>query len=304
MKKIILSIFLSIFCLCLVGCSTPKQPTHEQKRGEYSTNELYSMYPLYASQHKWNSKFSFNHTFKDGIFSTIESLEDIVCESLSSLFDCDFSDEYLKDNFFALFFSREEKISRESIRDASYKDFFIENGEIYVTISYIDYQEYNGDATSYYDELILIPKEWKDKINKINNFIVNYNFEYNNANIKNEYIMRYSKMNEFKDAYRTQELNKKYDDNDYKKIYMLDVYGEYNDCLVATVTYEGYEHTDEERIVNDTFEDVSITYSFYYPIYALYNSTLYSLTDAYSNGYLTINDLRSISEKCQLKQTN
>lgn len=85
---------------------------------------------------KWNSKFSFNHTFKDGIFSTIESLEDIVCESLSSLFDCDFSDEYLKDNFFALFFSREEKISRESIRDASYKDFFIENGEIYVTISY------------------------------------------------------------------------------------------------------------------------------------------------------------------------
>ena len=99
MKKIILSIFLSIFCLYLVGCSTPKQPTHEQKRGEYSTNELDSMYPLYASQSKWNSKFSFNHTFNDGIFSTIESLEDIVCESLSSLFDCDFSDEYLKDNF-------------------------------------------------------------------------------------------------------------------------------------------------------------------------------------------------------------
>ena len=57
------------------------------------------MYTLYASQSKWNSKFSFNHTFNDGIFSTIESLEDIVCESLSSLFDCDFSDEYLKDNF-------------------------------------------------------------------------------------------------------------------------------------------------------------------------------------------------------------
>ena len=55
MKKIILSIFLSIFCLYLVGCSTPKQPTHEQKRGEYSTNELYSMYPLYASQSKWFS---------------------------------------------------------------------------------------------------------------------------------------------------------------------------------------------------------------------------------------------------------
>ena len=50
---------------------------------------------------------------------------------------------------------------------------------------------------------------------------------------------------------------------------MLDVYGVYNDCLVATVTYEGYEHADEERIVTDTFEDVSIIYSFYYHICSL-----------------------------------
>lgn len=83
MKKIILSIFLSIFCLYLVGCSTPKQPTHEQKRGEYSTNELYSMYPLYASQSKWNSKFSFNHTFKDG--KLLKSIQMNICDFISEI---------------------------------------------------------------------------------------------------------------------------------------------------------------------------------------------------------------------------
>ena len=104
-------------------------------------------------------------------------------------------------------------------------------------------------------------------------------------------------MQEFKETFRKQVLDNKYDDQMYREIYMLDVYGEYNNCLVATVTYDGYVHTDEEATVTDIFGDVTITYSQYYPIYAYYNSKLYSLTEAYNKGYLTIDNLRDISKK-------
>jgi hypothetical protein len=298
MKKILVSMFLLVFGLCLVGCvDTPNGPGSAQPVGEYDNYKLYSMYPLFVSQDQYSSKFEINHTFEDGIFSTVEDLEDIECESLSSLFDCNYSDEYLKENFVALYFERVEGMWNESLCNVSYYDLFIEKGRIYVTISYDDYENMGDAVIAHFSELILIPKEWQQKLSKTSNFAINYNVEFNNSNIKNKYIMRYSKMSEFKGAFRNQILNIKYDDQMYREIYMFDVYGEYGDCLVATVTWDGYVHTDEALTVTDNFEDVSITYDLHYPIYVCYNARIYSLAEAYNNGYLTIDDIRNIAEK-------
>lgn len=298
MKKILVSMFLLVFGLCLVGCvDTPNGPGSEQPVGEYDDDRLYSMYPFFVSQDQYGSKFEINHTFETGIFSTVEVLEDIKCESLSSLFNCNFSEEYLKENFVALYFQRVEGMWNEGLCDISYYDLFIENGQIYVTISYDDYQEEGDSVISYFHELILIPKEWQQKLSKTSNFEVNYNVEFNNSNKKNKYIMRYPKMQEFKAAFRNQILNTKYDDQMYREIYMFDVYGEYNDCLVVTVTWDNYVHTDVFMPIVETFGDITIIYDACYPIYACYNSTLYSLTDAYNNGYLIIDDIRDIAGK-------
>ena len=113
-----------------------------------------------------------------------------------------------------------------------------------------------------------------------------------------DFLNKYDyKMQEFKDTFRNQILNTKYDDQMYREIYMFDVYGEYGDCLVATVTWDGYVHTDEALTVTDNFEDVSITYDLHYPIYVCYNARIYSLAEAYNNGYLTIDDIRDIARK-------
>ena len=298
MKKIFVSIFLLVFTLCLVGCvDTPNGPGSAQPLGEYDNNKLYSMYPLFVSQNQYGSKFEINHTFETGIFSTVEDLEDIKCESLSNLFNCKFSDEYLKENFVALYFQRVEGMWNEGLSDVSYYDLFIESGQIYVTISYDDYQEEGDSVISYFRELILIPKEWQQKLSKTSNFEVNYNVEFNNSNKKNKYIMRYPKMQEFKATFRNQILITKYDDQMYREIYMFDVYGEYGDCLVATVKWDGYVHTDVYIPLTETFGDISITYDAHYPIYVYYNATIYSLTEAYNNGYLTIDDIRDIAGK-------
>ena len=298
MKKILFSMFLLVFGSCLVGCvDTPNGPGSAQPLGEYDNNKLYSMYPLFVSQNQYGSKFEINHTFKTGIFSTVEDLEDIKCESLSNLFNWKFSEEYLKENFVALYFKRVEGKWNQSLSDVSYYDLFIESGQIYVTISYDDYQEEGDSVISYFHELILIPKEWQQKLSKTSNFEVNYNVEFNNLNKKNKYIMRYPKMQEFKATFRNQILNTKYDDQMYREIYMFDVYGEYGDCLVATVKWDDYVHTDVYIPLTESFGDISITYDAHYPIYVYYNAKIYSLTEAYNNGYLTIDDIRDIAGK-------
>lgn len=298
MRKVAI-VVLAFFGLLLMcsSCDKPKGPGTAEPKGEYDNSKLYSMYPLYVSQDKYGSKFEINHTFEDGIFSTVEDLEDIECESLSSLFDCNFTDEYLKENFVALYFTREESIWNESLCNVMYYDLFIENGQIYVTKSFDNYENMGDDVIAYFSELILIPKEWQQKLTLTSNFEINYNIEFNNVDIPNKYIMRYSKMQEFKTAYRKQILDQKYDDQQYREVYMLDVYGEYNDCLVSTVTYDGYVHTDEDWLITGSYGGINVTYSGYYPIYVYYQSKLYTLKEAFDNGYLSLSDIRKISNK-------
>lgn len=302
MKKILVSIFLLIFVLSMNGCiGTPNGPHTTVPYGVYDNNLMMSQYPYQVTQkiHSDKSKFEVVVPMPGVVndllypkFPDVISLDSIKCDNLQKLFNTNVSEEYLKENFKALWFIREEPITTDVLEDIVYIDFFVENFKVYVTVNY-NKSDIGGEAFSTYENLILIPNEWEEKIGISP---VNFNF-YNHIYFGTKMTMSYNKMQEFKETFRKQVLDNKYDDQMYREIYMLDVYGEYNNCLVATVTYDGYVHTDEEVTVTDIFGDVTITYSQYYPIYAYYNSKLYSLTEAYNKGYLTIDNLRDISKK-------
>lgn len=252
-------------------------------------NDFYIETPLYASE----KFFEFKIPFKTGVKSSIVELDCIVTNSLQELFDTSYSDEYLIDNYVALYFERMEPIISNQLDDISYTELFIENGEIYVTRHYNSNQFVGDSALSNYYELILIPKAWTKILKLPSNFNVNINCKFKS-------LMSYKKMIEFKDTYREQKLNNIYDDMMYREIYILDSYGEYNECLVATVTYDGYVHTDEEILLTETFRHplghyIGIVYDAHYPIWVYKDNKLYTLTEAYNKGYLTIDNLIEIS---------
>lgn len=261
----------------------------------YDIKNLYAKSPMFATQSSYgNKKFDviIKEDIEPGKIPFIIDIENINCESLQTLFNTNLSNQYLKDNYKALWFIREEPIYCDALEDITYSELFIERHIVYASIHY-NSNAVGGEAFSYYEDLILIPNEWVDEIASSK---IRFNLE-NHFYLGRNMIMSYAKMQEFKAAYRKQILDKLFDDCMYREIYMLDVYGEYNDCLVSTVTYDGYAHFDVDWTLTETFGDVTITYSGYYPIWVCYNSKLYTLTEAYNNGYLTIDDIRVIAEK-------
>lgn len=262
----------------------------------YDNKNLYAKSPMFATQEYFsdNSKFDvvIEETVEPGKIPFIIEIDDIKCESLQTLFNINLSDQYLKDNYKALWFLREEPIHCDALEDITYKELFVERHIVYVSV-YYNSNGVGGEAFSYYEDLILIPNEWVDEIYSTE---IVFNLE-NHFYLGRNIIMSYSKMQEFKNAYRKGILDKLFDDQMYREIYMFDIYGEYNDCLVATAFYEGYVHTDDVRTVTDVFGDISITYSLHYPIWVCYNSKLYTLKEAYNNGYLAIDDIASIARK-------
>lgn len=260
----------------------------------YDIKNLYVKSPMFATQSAYANK-KFDVIFDEAVEQSekyIIDIDDIKCDSLQVLFNTNLSDQYLKDNYKALLFIREEPIYCDALEDITYTELFIERHIVYASIHY-NSNAVGGEAFSYYEDLILIPNEWVEEITSSK---IRFNLE-NHFYLGRNMIMSYDKMQEFKAAYRKEILDKLFDDCMYREIYMLDVYGEYNDCLISTVTYDGYVHTDVEWTLTETFGDVTITYSGYYPIWVCYNSKLYTLTEAYNNGYLTIDDIRVIAEK-------
>lgn len=269
----------------------------------YDVKKCYSMSPFYATQEYStnNKKFSVEESIPGVVGKPLDNflriprvidLDSIKCDSLQELFKSQYSEQYLKENYKALWFIRLEPVTTNVLEEIEYNDLFIENKRVYVTINYKS-QGVGGEAFSYYEDLILIPNEWEEKIGKSE---INFNLKNHPYGNYTLIKMSYEKMIEFKNAYREQILNNKYDDMMYREIYMLDVYGEYNNCLVATVTYDGYVHTDEDWTLTDTFGDISISYSGYYPIWVCKDSKLYTLKAAYNNGYLTMDDIIKISK--------
>ena len=179
MKKILVSIFLLVFGLCLTGCvDNPNGPGTQDPYGEYDSTRLYSQYPMFATQEVIEDKlkFTFTYAFKDGVNSCVVGLEDIVCDStLQELFNAPVDDAALKEEYVALFFVRYEGILDERLRDVTYSDLEIINGEINVSITYKEYITEGDDAIMSIEELILVPKGWTTSLNQISNFKVNYN---------------------------------------------------------------------------------------------------------------------------------
>jgi hypothetical protein len=179
MKKVLVSMFLLVFGLCLAGCvDTPNGPGTQDPYGEYDSTRLYSNYPMYATQEVIDDKlkFTFTYAFKDGVNSCVVGLEDIVCDStLQELFRAPVDDAVLKEEYVALFFVRYEGIWDERLRDVTYSALEIINGEINVSITYKEYITEGDSAIMSIEELILIPKEWTSSLNQTSNFKVNYN---------------------------------------------------------------------------------------------------------------------------------
>ena len=179
MKKILVSLFLLVFGLCLVGCvDNHNGPGSQDPYGEYDSTRLYSKYPMFTTQEVIDDKlkFTFIYAFKDGVNSCVVGLEDIVCDStLQELFNAPVDDAVLKEEYVALFFVRYEGILDERLRDVTYSDLEIINGEINVSITYNEYITESDDAVMSIEELILVPKGWTASLNQISNFTVNYN---------------------------------------------------------------------------------------------------------------------------------
>lgn len=243
-------------------------------------NDYYIETPLFATR----KFFEFSVTFKDGVKSSVVGLDNIVTNSLQELFNTSYSNEYLIDNYVALYFERIEPISSNQLDDIIYTELFIENGEVYVTKHYKIDQLEGDSAVSYYSELILIPKTWVEKLDSPSNFKVNVNSKFKT-------LMTYESMIEFKNIYRASEYCP--DIQVYYDINILKAYGEYNGAQVVMATYDGAVYT--EALWQETIDGVVIQYYNGNRILVCKNSQIYTLTEAYNANILTKDDLTEIS---------
>ena len=291
MKRIITCFLLLVVFLSIMGCTKePNGPDSVQPSGVYDVEKGYSMYPLFTTQEYTEKKSKFDVLTEDMIepddSPTIVSIDSINCDNLQTLFNTDLTVQELKENYQALWFIREEPIETKALENITYCDLFIENYQVYVTILYNEAAEI-VEKTSYYEDLILIPNEW---VNKIGSAKININLD-NHLYLGTKFIMSYPKLQDFKNAYQ-ELLTEIFNDKMYREVYILDAYGEYNDCLIVTAYFDGYVHPDDVNITTIVMENIVISYDTYYPMYVCYNSKLYTLQEAYDNGYLNLQNIK------------
>ena len=289
-KKIILS-FVSIILIVSLALIFIISSDQGSTIRYANYDDVYSSTPLFASIYSKETLFEKNNSIKSTNNFSIESLENIDCKSLSKLFNSEYDDSYLINHFYALVFSRDYEFYNEKLLDIEYNDLFIENGEIYVTLSYDLYKENGENIKSHFVDLILIPKEWKDIINYDNNYSINFNIEYNNEKYDNYYVMTYRTMIEFKNS-----IVNKLNNINPNEIFIIDAYGEFNGCLIVTYSYEGYVHEGEYIEITEVVEDKIFNYSIFYPIVVYKDNYFYTITDAYNNKLLSLNNLNQIDK--------
>ena len=315
MKNIFKYLLLAISLFVLTSCNNikiddPNGPITTDPYGTYDSTKLFSTSPYFVTQDtrikdkKFEVILPKDHLENSRMYnSSIIDLIYVECDNLSELFSCHLSEEYLISNYKALYFIREEPIDTDVLEHILYSDLFIENGKIYVTVNYLR-SGIGGEALSYYEDIILIPNEW---VNSVLNLEINFNIK-NHPYGYSHNIMSYTLMNEFKEAYINQILNNQYDDMLYREVSIVDAYGEYNGCLVATATYTGYIHDDRiiyvtESFINNKGIQIDIKYDIHYPIWVYKDNKLYTLTEAYDNKYLSIDDIESIYRYINYKQS-
>lgn len=105
--------------------------------------------------------------FKIELNSNISFIEydDINVEHFNQLFNIDLSDEDIKRDYDILYYLRIEPVISNALDNVTYTNLYVENGELYVTRNYEVTRNFVGDsALSYYRELFLIPKQYKDAL--------------------------------------------------------------------------------------------------------------------------------------------
>ena len=112
MKKKLVSLFLLIFSLCLVGCvDTPNGPHTTVPYGIYDNSLMMSQYPYQVTQNINSNEPKFEVIVPiPGVigqplypkFPDVISLDYIKCDNLQELFNTDVSEDYLRENFKAI----------------------------------------------------------------------------------------------------------------------------------------------------------------------------------------------------------
>ena len=142
MKKLISVVFLFVLSVCLLGCiDNPNGPHTIVPYGVYENEGLISAYPYQVTQEysSKNKKFEIEEAIPgivgDALMEFLKkpriiSLDSIKCDSLKELFKINLSaekieEEYLKENFKALWFIREEPVDAKELEDIVYLDLFV-----------------------------------------------------------------------------------------------------------------------------------------------------------------------------------
>lgn len=168
--------------------------------------------------------------------------------------------------------------------NVTYSKLFIENGKVYVTRTYDIDGPFVGDAAfSYYTDVILIPKEWTKYLNSPSNFDICVNINDLNGTVFN--ILSFEKLNDLKKHLRANGSDK------YEELVLEKALGEYNDALVI-YPFNGISMIDivsKETVAGFVFE-----YPVYTSIIVYKENKIYTLTEAYNEQLLTIDDIRII----------
>lgn len=156
MKLCLLAIIMTLISSCefIISSSSSmvKTTNSNNSSNNYNENKVY-----FVSANEIEFKIELNSNI-----SFIE-YDDINVEHFNQLFNINLSDEDIKREYDILYYLRIEPVISSELDNVTYTDLYVENGELYVTRNYQVTRNFVGDtALSYYRELFLIPKEYKD----------------------------------------------------------------------------------------------------------------------------------------------
>lgn len=197
--------------------------------------------------------------------------------------DSDISDEMIKSKYSILVLRRSDPI-HEDFEKVTLRELFIEAGNLYVTVNYN--AEMNGvyDASvCEYIEYVLVNNDFSNKLT--NRFNLYCNSKFNDGHFN---ILPYSMIDDIKRAYRIDGpvIDMAYD------IYINRAFGQYNNS-VAVIMSDSLTFD----LPCETLETVG-EYTFVYPttntIKIYHEDYLFSLSEAFENGFITQDNLQVI----------
>ncbi len=236
----------------------------------------------------------------DTIFSNVNvfSLNCLMSykgESLAKLLNLpeDISDEMIKSKYSLIEIARNDPID-DKFNNVKLHDLFIEGGNLYITTDYqVNSTEAFDAAIKTYYEYVLVHNDVIKGLK--NDFRVERNIECLDKKFN---ILPYHLVDDIKKAY-------------YEFIYdygpqvglfyptIESAYGEFDESVAVKCTDSYHLYPNEE------FEETILGYTFTYPdgnrIYVYHNNKLYTLTEAFDQGFINEDNLRFIYNQSKIK---